>query len=374
MVEPYASRLERIRRAINFEPVDRVPIVYMGTAFAPKWMGITLAEYSADPAVARDVILAAMERLGDIDGVNLVPGLAPITLAGPSMSRVAIPGREVPADSLWQILEAEVMTVEDYDRIIEQGWKAFMASYLPRVVDMAEFLPAIHWMIENIPRTVQKYREHGFVVVSAPGGNIPFELLCGGRSMARFYLDLYRRPDKVQAAMDVMMPDLIAEAVEGTRAAGTLGGWIGGFRAASGLIAPKTWNRFVFPYYLQMVNAMSDNGLVSILHWDQDWTRDLARLREFPVRKCVLNLDGMTNVRKVRELLQDHVAIMGDIPSKLLSVGQPEDVYEYVRDLVRDVGRTGLILCPGCDAPINTRPENMQAFVAAGHEFGVAAA
>ena len=30
----------------------------------------------------------------------------------------------------------------------------------------------------------------------------------------------------------------------------------------------------------------------------------------------------------------------------------------------------GLILCPGCDAPINTKPENMAAFVAAAREYG----
>ena len=30
-----------------------------------------------------------------------------------------------------------------------------------------------------------------------------------------------------------------------------------------------------------------------------------------------------------------------------------------MRDLIRDVGPTGLILCPGCDAPFNSKPENL---------------
>jgi hypothetical protein len=33
-------------------------------------------------------------------------------------------------------------------------------------------------------------------------------------------------------------------------------------------------------------------------------------------------------------------------------------------------GNTGLILCPGCDAPINTKPENMEMFVASAREYG----
>ncbi|MCZ7568658.1 MAG: uroporphyrinogen decarboxylase family protein [Ardenticatenaceae bacterium] len=34
------------------------------------------------------------------------------------------------------------------------------------------------------------------------------------------------------------------------------------------------------------------------------------------------------------------------------------------------MGPTRLILCPGCDAPINTRPETVEAFVAAAREYG----
>ena len=53
------------------------------------------------------------------------------------------------------------------------------------------------------------------------------------------------------------------------------------------------------------------------------------------------------------------------VSTSLLSEGSPDEVYAYVRKLVRDVGPTGLILCPGCDAPLNSKPEDMQAFVAA---------
>jgi uroporphyrinogen-III decarboxylase len=116
---------------------------------------------------------------------------------------------------------------------------------------------------------------------------------------------------------------------------------------------------------------MAAQGLISVLHLDHDWNRDLARLLELPARSCVLNPDGMIDVRKAREILGDHMAIMGDVPATLFAAGTPDDIHAYVRDLVRDVGPTGLILCPGCDAPINTKPENMEAFVAAAHEFGV---
>ena len=118
------------------------------------------------------------------------------------------------------------------------------------------------------------------------------------------------------------------------------------------------------------MDALVAAGVTPVLHWDQDWTRDLVRLQELPAKKCILNPDGMTDLHKFKELVGDRMAMMGDVPATLFAAGTPDDIYNYVRNLVRLFGSTGLILCPGCDAPINARPENMEAFVAASREYG----
>jgi uroporphyrinogen-III decarboxylase len=368
----YQERYALIEKAIKLEPVDRIPVVYMGVAFAPRYMGMSIAEFCADPEAALQVTLAAMDRLGGLDGANMAGGGSiAAALTGLWLSHIAIPGRELPPESLWQVQEAEVLTVDDYDTILEKGFNAFLMEYLPRVVDMAEFGAAMAWNAANGARTQQLYREHGYVVVcDAPMmANIPFEPLCGGRSMGKFFLDLYRIPDKVEAVMQVMLAETLA-GIEAINAPFGIGGaWLGGWRAASALLAPKLWDRFVWPYYLAIANALIAKGIKPVLHWDQDWTRDLARLKELPAKTCVLNPDGMTDLRKFKELVGDRMAVMGDVPASLFAAGTPDDIYDYVRDLVRDIGPTGLILCPGCDAPINTKPENMEAFVAAAHEF-----
>jgi uroporphyrinogen-III decarboxylase len=368
----YQERLERIQRTTELEPTDRIPFVFMGTAFAPRLMGVSMAEFCADPDVRVDVTLAAMDRLGgDFDGINALPtGRITPALSAAWLSRVAVPGRDLPDDSLWQVVEAEVMTVDDYDTIIEQGWSTFMGDYMPRVIDVAEIGANFAWLGANLPAVAQRFRDSGYVPVSGGATTIPFECLCGGRSMEEFYLDLYRIPDKVKAALDAMQPDLIRIGVDGARLSGVPAVWVGGWRAASSMLSPKMWEEFVFPYYLEMITQLAENDIVSVLHFDHDWTRDLPRLRELPAGKCILNLDGWTDIRKAKETLGDHMAIMGDIPSPLLSTGTPDEVYAYVRSLARDVGPTGLILCPGCDAPIDAKPENMQAFVAASLESG----
>jgi uroporphyrinogen-III decarboxylase len=367
----YEERLARIRRAMALEPVDRIPVVFMGTAFAPRYIGVSIAEFCADPDVRVNATLDAMDRLGGFDGINSLPtGRITVALTMAWLSRVAVPGRDLPEDSLWQVDEAEVMTVDDYDTIIEHGWWAFLRDYMSRVIDVAEIEAHLTWLGANLSTLVRRFQERGYVPVSSGGTTIPFECLCGGRSMQEFYLDLYRVPDKVKAALDVIQPELIRVGVDAARASGVPAVWVGGWRSASSMLSPKMWNEFVFPYYLEMVTRLAENDIVSVLHFDHNWTRDLSRLRELPAKRCILNLDGWTDIRRAKEILGDHMAIMGDVPSTLLSTGTPDEVYGYVRDLARDVGPTGLILCPGCDAPMNTKPENMQAFVAASLEFG----
>lgn len=367
----YQERLNRVTKAFNLEPVDRIPSLYMGTAFSPRYMGMTQADFCNDPDGAVDVTIAAMERLGDVDGTNLMPsGCHPINLSNIWLSRVLVPGKDLPENDLWQVVEKEVMSIEDYDFIIDKGWEAFKDKIIPTVVDMNMNKVHWDWVLSSFSGVAPKFRKAGYVVAVCAITTVPFEPLCGGRSMQKFFLDLYRIPDKVKAAMDVILPSMIEVGIGAAKLGGVPGVWVGGWRTASALLAPKIWDKLVFPYYYEIVTKLAENGITSVLHWDQNWTRDLARLLELPAKKFALNLDGMTDIRKAKEILRDQAAIIGDVPSSLFAAGTPDDIREYVRDLVRDIGPTGLILCPGCDAPINSKPENMEAFVSASREFG----
>ncbi|MBP1707534.1 MAG: methyltransferase [Chloroflexi bacterium] len=369
--ELYRQKYERIQKAIKLEPADRIPVVYNGMAFAPRYLGMSMADFCADPDAPVNATLDTMDKFGGFDGINaVIAGRTTVTVPELWLSRVKVPGRDLPPDSLWQIHEAEVMTTDDYDFIIDKGWGAFLDYYLPRVVDMEEFKEATGWLKKNFPRCLNDCRERGYVPVSASVTAPPYESFCGGRSMGKFLTDLYRIPDKVQAAMDVVLPEIIGKTVRLARESGVPGVWIGGWRTASSLVSPRLMDRFVWPYVLKIVEALLAADLMPIFHWDQDWTRDLVRLKDLPAKKCLLNPDGMTDMRQFKKLVGDRMAMMGDIPSSMFATGTPEDVFNYVRNLVDLFESRGLILCPGCDAPINTKPENMEAFVAASQKYG----
>lgn len=365
MSRRYAERLELIRRTIALEKVDRVPSIYMGTAFAPRYMGGKIARYCDDMNYAFQVQLDAMDRLGGIDGANVAAGgrIAPV-LSARWLSRVAVPGIELPDDTLWQVMEAEVMTLQDYDAILEKGWKAFVNEYLPRVVDMRLLGETFEWMAKNGARIQRAFVDRGYVVVTdakmAP--TPPFEALCGARSMQKFFLDLLRIPKKVEAVMEVIMKDVMAdiEIMPPWQGPGIGGTWIGGWRGAPGMLAPRHWDRFVWPYIAEMVRALVAKGYTPVLHFDQDWNRELGRLNELPQGKCILNPDGMTSMKKFREVAGDSMAMLGDVPSVLLSTGTTDAVAAYTRNLLALFGNRGLLFAGGCDMPINARVENVE--------------
>jgi hypothetical protein len=153
----YQERFDLIKKAINLEPVDRVPVVFMGTAFSARHTGITIAEYCKKSNASFVSNYKTMADYG-FDGVNLAGG-GRITalLTTIWMSHLGVPGKDLPEDSLWQVMEAEVMTHEDYDFIIANGWKKFINKYLPRVINMMEFIPSMMWLGFNTPRI---QREH----------------------------------------------------------------------------------------------------------------------------------------------------------------------------------------------------------------------
>jgi uroporphyrinogen-III decarboxylase len=369
----YQERFARIKKAINLEPVDRVPVIFMGMAFSAAYTGISMKDYCTKPNLAFHAGIDAMDRLGDMDGANVVVyGRIGAVLPALWMSRVKVPGRDLPDDALWQVMEAEVMTPEDYDTILKKGWGKFVNSYLPRVVSMWEFMPAVILTQLNIKRKMNEFRKHGYVVIcdAEARPTVPFEALCGGRSMTKFFMDLYRIPDKVESVMKVILDEELEAIRKAPTPEGIGGIWIGGWRGASAMIAPKIWDRFVWPYTAKLAEALVAKGITPVLHWDQDWSRDLERLKELPAKKCILNPDGMTDMKKFKKLVGDRMAMMGDIPSSMLAAGTPDDVHRYVRERVELFEGRGLLLCPGCDAPLNAKPENMEAFVEAAHKYG----
>ncbi|MGA3125726.1 MAG: uroporphyrinogen decarboxylase family protein [Candidatus Korobacteraceae bacterium] len=362
--ELYNERLARIKTAVALEKPDRVPVIPLGTSFCARHLGVKLAAFASDPKLAHETIMKSFTSLGEIDAIQQ-PTFSPHLLSFAWLSKVQLPGIDLPEDSPWQVQEAELMSEADYDVIINKGWTYFYGDFMLNRLDnlMAKLGPTFGFT----PTAIKNCTDAGLVCISPVILCSPFEIICGARSMGKFFRDMSRIPDKVQAALDVAQEQIKQDSRGAIRAFGCTGVWVGGWRGASELVSPKIWNRFVWPYFKQLVELADEEGVLPILHMDANWGRDLERFKELPKAKCVFAGDHATNIFKIKEVLGDHMCIMGDVPATMLSLGTPDDVHAYSTKLIHEIGPAGFILSSGCDIPFDAKPENVAAMIAAVH-------
>ena len=356
----FEERSHRLQTAVRLGTPDRVPLALVLDAFAAQVMGVKLSDFASDVELAGQTMLDAMELLGDVDSIQFAP-YAPAMLGMAWLSPVELPGRQLPENTLWQVDEQVRIVPEDYDRIVEEGWSAWLGAYIGRY--LGEAAAAGQAMMGAMPHWVSEFRKRGYVMFS-PGfcGN-PFENLCGGRTVKEFILDLYRIPDKVQAALDVIMAEERERTRQMVRAGGPSGYWVGGWRSAPEFLAPKLWNRFVWPYLQEMVETVVEEGGIPVLHFDANWDRELPRLKELPKARCVLALDGKTDIFRAKEVLDGHMCILGDVSPAMLSLATPDEVHAYCTRLINEIGPSGFILAQGCTIPFGAKLENVRAMV-----------
>jgi hypothetical protein len=361
--EIYSEKLNRLKTAAALGKPDRVPFAALGNAFCANHLGVKLSEFASNPELSGKTMIKSFTSLGDIDA-NQVQMFYPPVLSMIWLSNVKVPGVHLPDDMMWQVAEEELMKPEEYDTVINKGYNAFFnefqATRLDNVLDKV-----VNVMLPYAEQGIKDHADAGVVVLAPFNFTTPFENFCGARSMAKFMQDMFRIPDKVQAAMDAAMPDILDNIRRDLRAAKPIGSWVGGWRSASNFVSPRLWQRFLWPYYKKIVETVIEEGVTPVLHLDSDWTRDLEFFKELPKAKCIISTDSLTDIYKVKEVLGGHMCIMGDVPAAKLSLGTPDEVYDYSSKLIKDLGPSGYILSSGCDIPSNAKPENVKAMISA---------
>lgn len=361
----------------NTKPIS----TFSGVSPCVTIQGHTIAELMEDPMIGiydtRDMFTRLQEEAGPLRVFNSAAGPLNMAVAMTTVwnSKVLIPGKDLPATSVWQIKEQQLIGPEAYDEILAMGYNNFVQQKVfPMVIDPAYMGRYFQYAAEHGPETGAVYMEMGIPVLMAAGvaAGVPFETLCGMRSMTQFYMDCYKRLDKVKEVSDFIFAESTAQA-EATITArkddpSFVADWIGGWRTAPGMVNRKIFDTLVWPYMKASAEQMIRHNKIPIMHLDQNWDREMEKFAELPAGKFIINTDGMTDLTRARKLLPG-VALMGDVPPTLLTTGTPEQVTDYVNRLIDSVGPEGLFVCPGCDCPVNAKYENIVAMVKATNEW-----
>jgi hypothetical protein len=360
--ELYDEHWSRLITAISLQKPDRTPMYLSAGGFALNYAGGKLSDLVTDFEYGQALTLKGVQSLGDIDCVYRIQ--FPPTVGLNTLSHTKVPGRELADDMQWQVDERALMTVEDYDIIIDKGWNYFFTDFCKRNIG-EKALEELQFSIKVLKKVEQDYRDVGIVTLGNTASP-PIGALGGGRGTVKFATDMFKRPDKLQAAMDAAMEDKIESFRKQIRATTPRVATVtGGGRSGGDFLTTKAFERFVWPYIKKLVGVAIEEGAIVMLHMDSSWDRYLDYFLELPKGKCIFAPDSTTDIFKAQKVLAGHMCIMGDVSPALLTIGNPEDVYKYSKRLVDELSPTGFIMGAGCTVPVNAKPENVKAMIAA---------
>ena len=373
MINETMSVTERFRAAIALEPVDRHPVFPILVTAAPRLYGITQGEAWRNHDAAREALIWCYKEYGYDYGSKpnyYYPMLPGRHLGAPV--RNLIPGRQLAEDDLYQIDERILFERGDYDRIISQGWNGFWEEHYEKISRKTNEEFAYMQSLSNqlYIDDMKICEENGmpiFLGTTVDSVMMAFSLC---RTLTEFTRDLFEIPDKVEAAMKACWEDLISNAIQVCQGNGNDIVFVVLERGSSFYYRPEVFDRFEWPYLQHYVEALVSEGLTPWLHFDTDYGANLHHLRKLPRAKCVCDLDGTTDIFKAKETLRDHMCISGDVPASLLSLGRPEEIEEYCKKLIDEVGDGGgFLLTTGCECPVDVKPENLRAMVNTGRSY-----
>jgi len=370
MPEETMTAMERVEAAVKLEPLDRIPCAPLMDVFFPaKYKGFSMAQAIKDWKKGFYSIVDIFDEVGGWDAM-ILPGYSipttPHVYSGMPLGKSLYPGVELGRDEPTQFQEREVLTRDDYDDIINLGLNGFLLKHKDRFNPLEEDR-IVKWTERQMGKyktEIAFWKSRGVRSLCGAITRSPLMLLSTSRTLLEITKDIYRIPDKLEAVMEAMMDDLISDAIEAAKISGEPGVFLVMERGGGFYYSLKIYERFEYPHMKRMVEAFAAEGLITVMHLDQDYTLNLPYFKDLPPKMVIAELDSTTDIFKAKETLKGHMCIAGDVPAALSSLGTPEEVEKYCKKLIDVVGKdSGFILSTGCTCPVECKMDNFKAMV-----------
>lgn len=282
------------------------------------------------------------------------------------LTKVIIPrSKGIPIDDRKRVKEATKGYMDDMLKKIQGDQRLVMGTD-----DLGDLYALEIIMERNIP-----FYTYGFSVA-------PFDILSFlFRGLENISQDVYRRPEKVKMfcekfgkfinMVSIREANKMREEMRKAQPQfkiDTPGAIIFLERAFS--LNPKKFNELYFPSLKLQVEEFVKNNYRPILVVEGDCTHLLEKFKELPgPNKCSFLVDK-TEIHKVKEVLGDYMSILGNVPIDMLCWGTPNQIDNYCKDLIENVGAGGgFILGPALVIPDEAKPENVKAMFDSVHKY-----
>ncbi len=406
----YRDSVLRIRDAIEMKKLpDRVPVTVFPSMFPWKYAGMTVQEamydYEKCAAAFKKFIL---DFDPDIQWGAAAPGPGKF-FEILDYKLYSWPGHGVAPEYCYQCNEGEYMKPEEYDALIEDPTGYFIHVYLPRVFGsfggfpMLPFFPGILEMyglaftfipfaLPPVQATFQSLFEAGAEALkwAMVMGGVDFELatlgypnLLGGFTKAPFdvigdtlrgtkgiMVDIYRRPEKLLKAMEVLTPLMIKMGVGAAQATGKPLIFIPLHKGADGFLSDEQFKKFYWPTLREVILGLIEGGCIPFPAAEGGYSSRLEVVKDLPRGKTLWMID-LTDMADAKRTIGQNACLLGNVPTSLLNLGTPEDVREYVKRLIEVAGKDGGLIVANGAFFDDAKPENVKAMVEAAKEYGV---
>ena len=409
--ELYQQREKRVLDAIALRVPDRVPILVFFAFFPAKYCETTVQELMYDP---EKLFQAQWKTMVDFapDMDNNPFGLR---LLGPILETLDFkplkwPGHGVSANRTYQYIEGEYLKAEEYDHFLLDPTDYMIRRFWPRSMGALsgfQQLPPLHNIIsyylgismglrafaqpevkaalETLVKAGEKSqeiasyamrftkeaKEAGFPMQFGAVSQAPFDTLSDFfRGMKGTMLDLYRRPEKVVAACEKLLPFMIEMAVNGTRATGNPRVFIPIHWGLDNFMSKEQFNRFFWPTLRDLMVALINEGLNPCPLWEGNCTSRLETIRDIPAGKACYAFEA-TDMVKAKEILGGTVCIRGNVPLSIMATGTPDQVRAHCKNLIDTVSRGGGYIMDTSTGLDDAKPENVKALFEFTREYGV---
>ena len=389
----YAERMKRYVTALRNEKPDKIPIRPFVAEFAGKYAGFTCQEVTHDYQKAFEAVVKCASDF-DWDAVvaNMVYVWTGLSQAI-GLKYYATPGIEIPPDTGFQYIEpAEEdahMKADEYDQLIDDPTGFLLNVWLPRVSNDVQPLgePAtarnnlsflkggmamLSYFMAFGPQCERLATECGTPSAIAGIFKAPFDILADKlRGWIGLTMDLFERPDKVQAACEALMPHLLH--VAATTADPTkkvpIGFWM--HRGCVPFVSPQQFDRFYWPTLKPIIEELWSRGHQVMFYAEGDWKAHLQRFAELPDRSIIYHVD-QGDIFEVNRVLGEKFCLSGGIPNWLLTYRGPDDIRAYCKKVIDGVAQNGgYIMDASAIVQNDAKVENIRAMTEFTREYGI---
>jgi uroporphyrinogen-III decarboxylase len=182
-------------------------------------------------------------------------------------------------------------------------------------------------------------------------------------------LDMFRCPGKLQAAAEKMLPMALEAGIRGARMSGNPRVFIAIHGGVEGFMSLDQYKRFYWPTLRALLVGLADAGLNPFVLVEGSSDSRLEIMADLPPGKICYWFDHV-DMARAKKVLGGRACIAGNVPIALLSVGTPDQVRAYCRDLIDAVGRDGGFILGPSGQTEDVKIENVEAMVECAKEYG----